>query len=55
MNNFVKGMVTGLAVGATATAMMVPKVCKKRTVKSSAGKAIKAVGNFIDNVQNMLD
>lgn len=55
MNNFIKGMATGLIVGTAATATLMPKSCKKRAMKSSAGKAIKAVGSLIDNFQNMLD
>jgi len=55
MNNFVKGMAAGLVVGAATTAALMPKSCKKRAMKSSAGKAIKAVGSLIDNFQNMLD
>ena len=49
MNNFVKGMAAGLVVGAAATATLMPKSCKKRAMKSSAGKAIKAVGSYAES------
>jgi gas vesicle protein len=56
MNSFAKGMAAGLVVGAATTAVLMPKSCKsKRAMKSSAGKAIKAVGSLIDNFQSMLD
>ena len=55
MKNFMKGMTAGLAVGATA-AIMIPKTRKsKKMVKTSTGRALKAVGNLIDNFQNMID
>lgn len=54
MNTFLKGMTTGLAVGATCAVVMMPKKNKK-TMKTSAGRALKAVGSLIDNFQSMID
>ncbi len=56
MNSFIKGMTTGLAVGATCAAVLMPKSAKsKRAMKSNAGRALRAVGNMIDNFQSMID
>ena len=56
MNTFMKGMTAGLAVGATAAAVIIPKTRKsKKMVKTSTGRALKAVGSLIDNFQNMID
>lgn len=56
MNNFMKGMTTGLVVGVAATAVMMPKSNKsKKAMKSTTGKALKAVGGLIDNFQSMMD
>ncbi|MEG2377342.1 MAG: hypothetical protein RSC43_03185 [Clostridia bacterium] len=56
MNNFVKGMTTGLAVGATCAVVLMPKTHKKaKTIKSNTGRALKAVGGLIDNFQSMID
>lgn len=56
MNNFLKGMTTGLAVGATCAVVLMPKSNRsKRSLKSNTGRALKAVGSLIDNFQGMID
>ena len=56
MNTFMKGMTTGLAVGATCAVVMMPKTHKsKRAMKTSTGRALKAVGSLIDNFQSIID
>ena len=55
MNNFFKGVAAGMTIGITATIMLMPKPSKKRAIKSSAGKAIKAVGSLVENFQGLLD
>ncbi len=48
-NAFLKGMCIGLAVGATLTATIAP-IDKKKMMKSSAGKAIRAIGTAMDSL-----
>jgi len=56
MNTFLKGMATGLAVGATTAAVLMPKSKKsKKMMKTGTGRALKAMGTLIDNFQSMVD
>ena len=56
MNTFMKGMTAGLAVGATAAVVFIPKTHKsKKVMKTNTGRALKAVGSLIDNFQSMID
>ncbi len=53
-STYMKGIGTGLIAGAamvTAGSMMVKN---NKSVKKNAGKAIHAVGDFIENVQSMM-
>ena len=50
-SEFIKGMGIGLAVGAAAGAIMVPK---KKPGKNIMEKTIKAMGDFIDNVADSM-
>lgn len=52
---FLKGMGTGLAVGMTASvAGAIIYNNNKKSFKKKATKAVKAVGDFVDNVQYMM-
>ena len=56
MKVFLTGMVTGLAVGATTAVALMPKTKKsKKMIKTGTGRALKAMGNLIDNFQTMVD
>lgn len=56
MKTFLKGMATGLAVGATTAAVLMPKSKKsKKVMKTGTGRALKAAGTLIDNLQSMVD
>lgn len=56
MNTFMKGMTTGLAVGATCAVVLMPKSNKsKKAMKTNTGRALKAVGSLIDNFQSIMD
>ena len=48
---FVKGAGAGLAAGMVVGAVGVKMMGKNRHIKKKAGKAMSAVGDFIDNVQ----
>lgn len=51
MNNFYKGMLTGLIVGTTVSMITGPMEPKKvRVVKKNVGKAIRTVGQVIDEM-----
>lgn len=51
---FIKGMGAGLAAGMTIYAVGSTMMKNKKNVRKNAGRAIKAVGSFIDNVQYMM-
>ena len=52
---FMKGMGTGLMVGMVAGVMGDMVVhSNKKTLKKKASKAVKAVGNIMDDVSNMM-
>ncbi|OJU13652.1 MAG: hypothetical protein BGN88_06495 [Clostridiales bacterium 43-6] len=54
LSGFIKGvgtgMVAGMAVAATGSMLMK----SNKGIKKNAGKAIKAVGDFVENVQFMM-
>ena len=55
MNNFLKGMATGLVIGATASIAVTPLTRpKKTTFKSTAGQAMKNVSNVISGLSQMM-
>lgn len=53
MTKFITGMGLGLAAGA-ALGMTVSKNVKTRDIKKAANKAIKAVGEVVENVSETL-
>lgn len=53
-SGFIKGIGTGLAVGAVVAAMGSSMMKNKKSLKRNAGKAIRAVGDIMDNVQYMM-
>jgi len=50
---FMKGMGTGVIVGAVAGMTAVVMMKKKNSVKNKMGKTIKNVGEVVDNVFSM--
>jgi gas vesicle protein len=51
MNNFYKGMLTGLIVGATVSMVSSPLQGKQmRSLKKNMGKTIRTVGQVIDGM-----
>ena len=48
---FFRGMGIGLVTGAAIGIAMMPK---KRSLKSSAGKTIRAVGDVVDNITSAI-
>ena len=51
----VKGICIGMALGATAGVVGSGVVrSNKKGIKKTAGKALKAVGNIVDNMQYMV-
>lgn len=56
MNTFYRGVTTGLIVGTAATMVFLPMSNKTtRMMKRNTGKAMKAVGGLIDNIQSVFD
>lgn len=51
---FVKGMVAGVSTGVAIAAVGKTMLGKKKNMKKKAGKALRAVGDFMDNVQYMI-
>ncbi len=52
---FAKGMGTGLMLGVVGSiAGSIAYRSNKKSFKKQAGKAVKAVGDFMDNVQGMM-
>lgn len=52
-SKFITGMATGLVVGAAVAMAVKPsRPINKRTIRRTTGKAIKAVGSFVDNLTN---
>lgn len=52
---FMKGACTGMMVGVVASvAGAIAYKTNKKSFKKQAGKAVKAVGTFVDNVQGMM-
>jgi len=51
-NGFLKGMLTGVAVGAVISMVTAKPITrsKMRFMRKNAGKAMRAVGSFVDNV-----
>lgn len=49
-SKFISGMATGLVVGAAVAMAVRPNKSSKRAIRRTTGKAIKAVGTFVDNL-----
>ena len=54
VGNVVKGVAVGMAVGAATYALTSTKKRRAKTIKKSAGQAIKNVGHMIDSVATMM-
>lgn len=57
MNQFMNAVVKGVAVGAavgTAAYMMKPKHSRSKIIKRNATKAVKTLGNVMENVAYMI-
>ena len=53
-NNFVKGMGAGMAAGAVVTILGTTMVKKKKSITKTTGKAVKVVGDILDDIQMMM-
>ena len=53
-SSFVKGVGTGMAVGMTIVAAKNMTMKNNKKVKRNAGRAMRAVGDLIQNVQYMM-
>lgn len=54
MNGFYKGVAAGMVLGTAATMVLFPMSGKtNRTIRKNTGRAIRAVGGVIDNLQNL--
>lgn len=51
---FIKGAAAGMAIGAVAATVGASMIKNKKGFKKSAGKAIRAVGDIMENVQYMM-
>ena len=49
--NFVKGIGLGMLAGAMLSTLMMPR---RKSLKSSAGKAIKAAGEVVDSITSAM-
>ncbi len=49
-HEFVKGMTMGVVAGAALSAVMMPR--KKSSMKKTAGKAMKTVGQVMENLSD---
>lgn len=54
MKGYAKGIATGIAVGTAVGAIGGRLMNNKKAVKKNAGKALRAVGDFLENVQYMM-
>lgn len=54
MNSIVKSMALGVTVGAITYAVTSTSGKQKRKIKSTTGKAIKAIGSAIDGISYMM-
>ena len=54
INGFIKGMGAGIATAAAIGAVGTMAFKKNKSFKKKAGKAMKAVGDFVNNVQYMM-
>ncbi len=52
-HGFMRGMGLGMAAGAVLAASLVPR--KKTSLKKAAGKAIKSVGEAVENISDAMD
>lgn len=54
VTSIVRGAALGVAVGAVAVAMSKAKGTKAKSIRKKAGKAMKSLGNVIDDVAYMI-
>ena len=54
MKGYAKGIATGIAVGTVVGCIGGRMMHNKKAVKKNAGKALRAVGDFLENVQYMM-
>ena len=54
IKGFVKGVGTGMAAGMAIAAVGSMMMRNNRNMKKTMGKTVKAVGDFVSNVQYML-
>jgi len=50
-NNFVKGMGAGMAAGAVMAIVGTTMVKNKKSISKTTGKAVKVVGDLMDDIQ----
>ena len=50
-NNFVKGMGAGMAAGAVMAIVGTTMVKNKKSISKTTGKAVKVVGDIMDDIQ----
>lgn len=53
LSGFVKGTITGMIAGAAVVTVGKMMISDNRNISKGSGKAMKAVGDFIDGVQTM--
>ncbi len=53
ISGFVKGTLAGMVAGAAAVTVGKMMMSDNRNISKGSGKAMKAVGDFIDGVQTM--
>lgn len=51
-SRFISGMATGLVVGAAVAMAVKPNKSNRRAIRRTTGKAMRAVGSFVDNLTN---
>lgn len=54
-SSIVKGVVAGAAAGAVVYAVSNSSARQRKKVKSSTGKAIRAIGNVVDGISFMMN
>ncbi|MHC1694537.1 MAG: hypothetical protein AB9835_04530 [Eubacteriales bacterium] len=52
--NITKSIVTGVVVGATVGMITAKASMRHSPMRKNANRALRAVGSFVDNVQNMV-
>ncbi|MEG1887697.1 MAG: hypothetical protein RR177_06160 [Oscillospiraceae bacterium] len=52
--NFVKGVGAGMAAGAVMAVVGSTMIKKKKSFSKTTGKAVRVVGDIMDNIQTMM-